>query len=236
MNNMNKLIDPREYIILDRLRNIKKIILISGFKGGIGKSAVSVLSALALSKKGYKTGLLDLDVTSSTDDIILGAKNIYPTEDKGLIPPIFEGIVFMSFNFFSMSKPFALRGNSIVDAIKELLCVTIWGELDFLIVDMPPGFSDTVFEVMRIFKRFRVVTLYTSSPLSKEILNKMLPLIKNKDIEIAKIENMSKKLAKGKLRYDSNFDKSIGNVKKLERTLFYQDVIRNLSIIVGKKI
>jgi len=233
---MNKILDPRESVIFDRLKNVGKIILISGFKGGIGKSVVSVMTALSLSRKGYNVALLDLDVTSSTDDIILGAKNLYPTEDKGLIPPVFKGIKFMSFNFFSMSKPFAIRGSSVVDAIKELLCVTIWGKLDFLIVDMPPGFGDTFFEIMRLFKKFRVVSLYTPSPLSKKIVNKMIPLIKDKNIEIVKIENMSKKSGKAKLIYDPELDKSIGNVKKLEKTLLYNDVVKNLNIITGEKL
>jgi ATP-binding protein involved in chromosome partitioning len=233
---MNNVFDPREYVISDRLAKIKKIILVSGFKGGVGKSLVSVFAAIAIARKGYKTGLLDLDITSSTDDIILGVKEIYPSEDKGLIPPVFEGIRFMSFSFFSMSKPIALRGNSVVDAIKELLCVTLWGELDFLVVDMPPGFGDTFFEVMRLFKKFRVVCVYTPSPLSKKILNKILPLIKTKGIEVVKIENMSKISGKGRLRYDKNVDAAIGDIKRIRNLLLYKDVVSNLNLIVGQKI
>ncbi len=222
----NLFIDPRESVISERLKRIKKVILVSGFKGGIGKSLISVLISIALSEKKYKVGLLDLDLTSSTSHIILGAKNLYPKEDMGLKPPVYKNIKFMSFSFFSNSKAFALRGSSISNAIKELLCVTIWDELDYLIVDMPPGFSDTTFEVERLFNNYSVIAIQTPSPLSKEILKRMIVLYNEKNIKTLIIENMSQRKSKKTIRYDKNIDRAIGNYEKLKRTNMYKDILK----------
>lgn len=224
---MDIIIDPRESIIKDRLKNVKNILLVSGFKGGIGKSLISTTLALAFSDRGYKTGLLDLDLTSATDHIILGVNNLYPFEDKGLIPAEFEKIKFMSFHFFTMNMPLALRGKSISCAIKELLCVTIWGELDFLIVDMPPGFSDTTFEVLRLFERFILLAVSTPSPLSKEILHRMIKVYDPNKTKIIFLENMVKEEGKRySIRYDAMIDYAVGNVEKLKKTEFYKDITK----------
>lgn len=233
MNNLK--VDPRESIIKERLSKIKKICLVSGFKGGIGKSLISVMLSLNLAEKKYRVGLLDIDLTSSTDHLILGCEKLYPKENMGLIPPEIKNIKFMSFSFFSYDLPLALRGNSISDAIKELLCVTIWGDLDFLIVDMPPGFSDTNLEVMRLFKNFSLVAVSTPSPLSKKILERMIKVYKDKKkIEIINIENMTKTSKSNALRYDPEVDNAIGNVNKIKKTLMYKDINKISKIIEGR--
>lgn len=226
---MNKnIIDPRDSVIKDRMIAVKNIWLVSGFKGGIGKSLISVALALGLSEKKHRVGLLDLDLTSSTDHIILGADNLYPKEDMGLIPPEFEGIKFMSFQFFSGSSAFAVRGSSISNAIKELLCVTLWGELDFLIVDMPPGFSDTTFDVQKLFKKFSVIAVSTPSPLSKKILGRMIRLYTDMNVRTVYVENMSREKKKNHIRFDSKIDMAIGDVEKIKKTDFYKDVLKIL--------
>jgi len=103
-------IDPRPSVIEERLKNVKRIIAVTGWKGGIGKSVTACSLALLLAKKGYKTGLFDLDFAGASDHIILGSKNIFPREEKGLEPPVLEGVKFMSVVFFSQNKAVPLRG------------------------------------------------------------------------------------------------------------------------------
>ncbi|MEF3281048.1 MAG: P-loop NTPase [Elusimicrobiota bacterium] len=220
-------IDPRQSVFNERLKKVKKIILVTGFKGGIGKSVISSGFALSFAKKGYKVGLLDLDITSSTDHIILGVREkTYPAEDKGILPPVIQGIKFMSFSFFSKSKGVVLRGNSLIDAIREIFCVTIWGELDILIIDMPAGFSDIALEILRIIKRFNVIAVSTPSPLSKEVLKRMLDIYKNQKIPIFHIENMAKSNSPNKNRifFDKDLDAAIGSRTMLTKTNFFKDI------------
>lgn len=233
---MSKIIDPRMSIINDNLKDIGNIILVSGFKGGVGKSLVSSVLSLALSDKGYKVGLFDLDITSFTCHKILGISDVYPSEENGIIPPMVYGIYFMSFYFFSCSdgneNAVALRGDSISNAIKEVLTVTRWGKLDYLIIDMPPGFYDIAFDVMNLIKRFKVIAVKTSSPLSLDVYNRMIKLYRENGYDVFEIENMSKVEGDMKIRFDSFIDDAIGDVEKLKKTTFYSDVMRIVERII----
>ena len=81
------MIDPRTSVIGERLSKISRIIAVSSGKGGVGKSMIATTLALSLAKYGCKVGLFDLDFTSPSTHVILGAQNLQPTEEKGLIPP-----------------------------------------------------------------------------------------------------------------------------------------------------
>ena len=164
-------IEPRTSVIDKRLRNIKRIISVASGKGGVGKSLVASSLALSLSRKGYKTGLMDLDLYGPSSHIILGVKDVYPQEEKGIVPPEVHGIRFMSIVYYTDDKPSPFRGTDISNIIIELLAITQWGSLDFLIIDMPPGIGDETLDVIRFIKdsKFLVVTtpskvclLYTS--------------------------------------------------------------------------
>ena len=82
-------IDPRPSVIAERLKGVKRVIAVTGWKGGIGKSVTASTLALLLAKKGYKTGLFDLDFAGASDHLVLGAKGLFPKEEKGLEPPVF---------------------------------------------------------------------------------------------------------------------------------------------------
>src|SRR3989338_3276621 len=131
-------IDPRPSVIEERLRHVKRIIAVTGCKGGIGKSVTACSLALLLAKKGYRTGLFDRDFAGASDHLILGAKGFFHKEEKGLEPPLLEGVKFMSVVFFSENKAVPLRGANASDAIIERLAITQWGELNFLVLDIQP--------------------------------------------------------------------------------------------------
>jgi len=185
-------IDPRIKAIEARLEKVKRIIPVVSGKGGVGKSMVSTILALVLAKKGYKVGLLDLDFHGASDHVILGFEpKEFPEEDRGVIPPEVHGIKFMSIVYYSEDKPTPLRGMEISDALIELLAITRWEELDFLIIDMPPGMGDQFLDVLRFLKEGEFVVVATSSKLAINVIKKLLELLKEQKFKIVGlVENL----------------------------------------------
>ena len=183
--------DPRPSVIAKRLAGVKRIIAVSGSKGGIGKSSIATSLALNLSEKGYKVGLFDLDMNGPSDHVILGVPDMFPVEDKGLIAPEFHGLRFMSIIYFTGNSPTALRGNDISNAIAELLAVTLWHDLDFMILDMPPGIGDATLDVIRLIRRMEYLLVTIPSRVAVQAVKKEIGLLRQLDIPvIGLIENM----------------------------------------------
>lgn len=232
--------DPRIEVIDKRLKDIKKIIAVAGGKGGIGKSSVASALALILSKMGHKVGLFDLDFSGPSSHIILGIKNYdFPKEDKGIVPSEYYGIKFMSIISFSGENPSPLRGIDISNAIIELLAITRWGSLDYLIIDMPPGIGDATLDIIRVIKRTEFLLVTTPSKVAFETVKKSLQLLLELKVPIVGvIENManSKNLFVrnqlehlninylGKINFDKDFEDAIGDVNKLYNTTFTQSL------------
>ncbi len=128
------------------LREIKNIIMVASGKGGVGKSTTAVNLALALHAEGAKVGLLDADIYGPSQRTMLGvADDVKPelVDEKFLKPVIRMGIKSMSVGYLSEEKaPMIWRGPMATRMLSQLLEQTIWGELDYLVVDMPPGTGD----------------------------------------------------------------------------------------------
>ena len=139
--------------IEETLSKIKyKIAVLSG-KGGTGKTTVTVNIAQTLSDKGYKVGVLDADITGPNIPLMFGVEDdkITGTEDNRIIP-VEAGkvkIVSMEFLLEDKSKAIIFRGPMKIKALKQLLADVNWGELDFLIVDLPPGSSDEPLSIVQ---------------------------------------------------------------------------------------
>ena len=231
--------DVRTTVIDKRLKKIKRIISVASGKGGVGKSLIATSFALTLTKKGYKVGLLDLDIYGPSSHIILGINDFsFPKEEKGIIPHELYGIKFMSIVYFSQDKPAALRGTDITNVIIELLSITIWGELDFLIIDMPPGIGDETLDVIHLIKKSEFIVVTTPSkvalgPVDKllNILNELkLPILgiienmKNNNLTLIKDYTKEKDFKYlGRISYDWNLENSIGFTDKLMNTIFIKD-------------
>ncbi|MCD6246954.1 MAG: ATP-binding protein [Candidatus Diapherotrites archaeon] len=231
--------DPRLSIIDERLKEVKRIIAVSGCKGGIGKSVISCALALQLSKLGYKVGLLDLDFFSPSDHIILGAKLSFPEEEKGIVAPEVSGIKFMSIVYFIENKPAPFRGIDVSNAIIELLAITLWNKLDFLVIDMPPGIGDATLDTIRAIKRMGFLLISTQSKLSWESTKRMAKMLKEINVPIIGIiENMQKgsdsfieKQAKllgirflGSIEFDEKLESKLGNMKSFSQTKFSKQI------------
>jgi ATP-binding protein involved in chromosome partitioning len=233
--------DPRLAIIPDRFNNVKNIIAVSSGKGGVGKSMVSIALALSLRDRGHRVGLLDLDFTSPSTHVILGVNDLYPIEEKGIIPPETHGIRYMSIVHYSTDEPVPLRGIDASNTIIELLAITRWEKLDYLIIDMPPGIGDTTLDIIRLIPRISFLVVTTPSRLAYESVHKLLVLLKEQRISvIGVVENMVMKHTEyikretekistqylGFLDFDSQIEDSIGNPEKLQRTRFYKQVTK----------
>ncbi len=231
--------DPRIGVIKKRLENIKRIISVASGKGGVGKSLVASTLSLNLANKGLKVGLLDLDLFGPSSHIILGAeKDKLPEEEKGIIPPKIDGINFMSIVYFTEDKPSPFRGVDISNIIIELLAITQWGDLDYLIIDMPPGIGDETLDIIRLVKKSEFLVVTTPSKVSMGAVGKLLKILKELNLPIiGVIENMKmtdSKLVKDSISkmnltyldyisFDSNIEDSIGYTNKLLKSDFMKD-------------
>jgi len=218
-------------VINERLTRIGRIIAVSSGKGGVGKSMVSSALALSLAKEGCKVGLFDLDFTGPSTHIILGVpKSVQPIEAKGLVPPSVEGLAYMSLVYFVGDNPAPLRGVDVSNALIELLSVTQWGSLDFLVIDMPPGIGDAVLDLVRLVERLEFLIITTSSLLAFEVVKKQVALLCELKMPIIGIiENMkmdkndiveaeTKKLGikyLGAIPFDPQVESAIGDPTKL---------------------
>lgn len=237
--------DPRFNVIDSRFSGINKIIAVSGGKGGVGKSSVSSMLALVLGDMGKKVGLLDLDFSGPSDHVILGVEDVFPEEEKGIVPPDVNGIKFMSIVYFTGENPLPFRGEDYSNAIVELLAITRWGNLDYLIIDMPPGTGDAALDVIKLIKKIEFIMVGNQSKLTLETLKKairmskesgkeVLGVIENmksaeKEVEDNRLKDLNVKFLGG-ISYDDYYESSLGNVDRLLKTQFAEN-LRN--IILG---
>lgn len=239
--------DVRLSVIDKRLAKIKRIISVASGKGGVGKSLVASSLALNLSRKGYKVGLLDLDLYGPSSHIILGINDFnFPEEEKGILPHDVSGIKFMSIVYFTGDKPAPLRGADITNVIIELLAITRWEDLDYLIIDMPPGIGDETLDVIGLIKKSEFVVVSTPSKVALGAVDKLLNILKELKLPVlGVVENMkvndlaivkeycNKNNFKylGKVSYDWDLEESIGFPDKLMSSLFMKDfdkVVENI--------
>jgi len=231
--------DPRTSIIEERMKNINKIIAVSSGKGGVGKSLISSTLALTLSKKGFKVGLFDLDFASPSTHIILGIEDVRPKEGKGIIPPEVHGMRYMSIVYYSRDLAVPFRGFDVSNALIELLSITRWGKLDYLILDMPPGIGDVTLDLIRLIKNTQFLIVTTPSKLAFETVKKLVSLLENmKTRLIGIVENMKmdssneirREAEKLNLKfltgipYDSQVEHAMGDAQKLLKTTFARKV------------
>ena len=229
--------DIRTSVIDKRLNNIKRTISVASGKGGVGKSLVASSLALNLSNKGYKVGLLDLDLYGPSSHVILGVDDFnFPEEKKGILPHKINDISFMSIVYFTQDKPAPLRGIDITNIIIELLAITQWGKLDYLIIDMPPGIGDATLDTIRLIPKLEFLVVTTPSLVAYQSVRRMLVLLKELGIPInGVIENMVMKPSDyvksdivelglrylGTVAYDETLEETIGDVQRLSETDFY---------------
>lgn len=185
----------------EQLKNIKNIVLVSSGKGGVGKSTVAANLALALSQTGAKTGLLDADIYGPSVPIMFGLDGARPestqtADGKTKIVPIEQfGLKLLSIGFFTdPNQPIPWRGPMATSAIKQLFNDTDWGELDYLVVDMPPGTGDIHITVAQQYPISGAVIVTTPQQVALADAIKGMAMYQMEGVEVpilGVIENMA---------------------------------------------
>jgi ATP-binding protein involved in chromosome partitioning len=185
------MIDPRLDVIGKRLEPVGRIIPVSSAKGGVGKSVCAALLAMSFSSRGYRTGLLDLDFQGASAHLLLDVQLDFPEEESGIKPLRTGNLDFMSFAAFSREHAVPLRGGEVSQAMLELLAITIWDPLEILLIDMPPGIGDEIFDVLRYLRDPEFLVVTTPSRLVRHIVERLLAMLSELKVPmIGVIENM----------------------------------------------
>jgi hybrid cluster-associated redox disulfide protein len=179
-----------------RKPGIERVIAIMSGKGGVGKSLVTGLLAVALRRRGYAVGVLDADITGPSMAKIFGiTARPYQGEDKKPHPPASaSGIQVMSMNLILDAENQAViwRGPMVSNAIRQFYNDLEWGKLDYLLIDLPPGTSDAPLTVLQALPVDGVVMVSTPQGLATMIVSKALKLAKQLDTPVlGLVENMA---------------------------------------------
>jgi ATP-binding protein involved in chromosome partitioning len=180
-------IDIRLGAINDNLKTIKNKLIVLSPKGGVGKTTFSFILSLYLSKKNKKVGVWDLDITNPNLHILFNS-NLKFTELNGIEPPtLYNNIKFLSLiqfvdNDILDNNSISLRGKNISEVILELLTITNWGNLDFLIIDTPPTLTDIFLDLLKYISNSYFIVVSTNSILSIKSTIRILNFFKKMGI------------------------------------------------------
>ncbi|TMF56615.1 MAG: DUF1858 domain-containing protein [Chloroflexi bacterium] len=177
-------------------KGVKHVIAVMSGKGGVGKSLVAGLLAVGLKRRGFSVGVLDGDITGPSIPRMFGVREKPMSADgKTLVPPKSRGgIPIMSMNLILPSEEEAViwRGPMVSGAIRQFFSDVQWGELDYLIVDLPPGTSDAPLTVMQALPVDGVVLVTTPQALATMVVTKAVKLVKQLGGDIiGVVENMA---------------------------------------------
>jgi len=174
------------------LPNVRNIIAVASGKGGVGKSTVAANIAVALAESGAKVGLLDADVYGPSVPQLMGVYDGIKAEDGKMVPNQSYGVKLISLGFIAGDKPIMWRGPMIGHALKQLLEDVNWGDLDYLVIDLPPGTGDAQISLAQLLPMSGVVIVSTPQDLALGIAQKALLMFKQLHVPVLGIvENMS---------------------------------------------
>jgi ATP-binding protein involved in chromosome partitioning len=184
----------------DPFKHVKHIIAVASGKGGVGKSTVSANLAVALAKQGFKTGIIDADIYGPSIPLMFDVVDAKPMvrQENGqqwIIPVEKYGVKVLSIGFFvDPSQALIWRGPMASNALKQLMNETEWGELDYLIMDLPPGTGDIQLTLAQEFKITGIAVVTTPQEVALADARKALSMFNTDNIRIpvlGLIENMS---------------------------------------------
>ncbi|MDR0547564.1 MAG: Mrp/NBP35 family ATP-binding protein [Dysgonamonadaceae bacterium] len=182
------------------LPQVKNIIAVSSGKGGVGKSTVSVNLAVALAQFGYKVGLLDADIFGPSIPKMFGEEEARPYSEnidgKDLIIPVEKyGVKLLSIGFFvEKGNAVAWRGSMAGNALKQLISDANWGELDYFILDLPPGTSDIQLTLIQTLSLTGAIVVTTPQEVALADARKGIDLFRNEKVKVpvlGLVENMA---------------------------------------------
>jgi ATP-binding protein involved in chromosome partitioning len=173
---------------------VKSIIAVGSGKGGVGKTTLAVNLSLALARLGYKVGLLDADIYGPNVPLMLGATEPPQVTDKErIVAPERFGVRTISVGLLNPGdKPLVWRGPMLHSVIRQFLSQVEWGELDYLVVDLPPGTGDVVISLVQTVPLTGAIVVTTPSDVSLQDARKAIEMFKQVKVDIiGMVENMS---------------------------------------------
>ncbi len=172
---------------------VKNTLAIGSGKGGVGKSTVSVNVAVALAQSGASVGLLDADIYGPNANIMLGALRMPPPKGQMMVPATAHGVKLMSMGFLvKPDQPLIWRGPMLHSAIRQFLTEVEWGELDYLIVDLPPGTGDAPLSVSQAVPLSGSVIVTLPQEVSQADARRGAMMFKQMEVPLlGVVENMS---------------------------------------------
>ena len=180
---------------LNKQSNVKKVIGVVSGKGGVGKSTITSMLAAAKTREGFKTGILDADITGPSIPKAFGIKERAMGNRDGIFPAETEsGIKIMSVNLLleRETDPVVWRGPVISGMVKQFWSDVVWGDIDYMFVDMPPGTGDVALTVFQSLPLDGIIIAASPQELVSMIVEKALNMANMMDIPIIGIiENMS---------------------------------------------
>ena len=177
-----------------RLPGIQHIIAIGSGKGGVGKTTVAVNLAVSLAKLGFSVGLIDADIYGPNVPTMLGSTRQPSIVAENLMEPITaHGVKFISIGLISPGdKPMVMRGPMLHQIIKQFLQQVAWGELDYLLIDLPPGTGDVVISLVQTVPLTGALVVSTGSSVALQDARKALEMFHQVNVEVlGLVENMS---------------------------------------------
>jgi len=188
-------IKPKFSIKKNKINGVKKIIAISSAKGGVGKSTVATNIAVAIKKLGFKTGILDADVYGPSIPLMMGVNEKPKSEDGIKLIPIKKfDIDLISIGLLvGEDTPMIWRGPMVASTVKTFTNKVIWNDLDFLIIDMPPGTGDALLTFSQEIDINGIVIVTTPQKIALADVRRGIEMFKKINVKILGIiENMSK--------------------------------------------
>ena len=176
------------------LPGVQNVIAVGSGKGGVGKTTVAVNLAVALGKLGYKVGLLDADIYGPNVPLMMGVNRQPDVLGENRIAPLTNhGVKVISVGFISPGdRPLVWRGPMLHSIIKQFLQQVEWGELDFLIVDLPPGTGDVVISLFQTVPLTGAIVVSTPSDVSLQDARKAIEMFRGVKVDVfGVVENMS---------------------------------------------
>jgi ATP-binding protein involved in chromosome partitioning len=170
-----------------------RVLAVCSGKGGVGKSTVTASLAVALSEQGERVGILDADIYGHSIPHLLGINQKPIAVDKMIVPPVKDGLKLMSIGFFlDDNQPVMWRGPMLHRALEQFLSDVHWGELDLLVVDMPPGTGDVAISLGQLLPRAEVLVVTTPQPAAQEVAARAALMAQKTSMRlVGVVENMS---------------------------------------------
>ncbi|MDQ4078538.1 MAG: Mrp/NBP35 family ATP-binding protein [Chloroflexota bacterium] len=184
---------PEERVKRPHLPNIRHVVAVGSGKGGVGKSTVAVNLAMALAQQGQRVGLMDADIFGPNIPRMVGVEELPPTGERGMVPAEIHGVKLISVGFLvEPEKAVVWRGPMTDKLLRQFLHNVEWGELDTLVVDLPPGTGDIALSLGKHAQPDGAIVVVTPQAVASDDARKAIGMFRRLDIPVlGVVENMS---------------------------------------------